>query len=165
MVIYRATLADTEAIWQIFQKIIAGRDKFPFPPDTPKEFCDEYFLSTDTLSFVAKENDRILGCYKIIPNQCGLCSHVANATYMVDPDIQGKGIGKAMVKHSFEEASKAGYEAMQFNLVVSTNEAPIHLYQKLGFKIIGTIPKAFEHLQLKRKVDVHIMHRFLGDIN
>ncbi len=71
---------DSEEIWNIFQEIISVGDKYPFPPDTSKEFCDDYFLSTGTLSFVAKDNQHVLGCYKIVPNQCGLASHVANAT-------------------------------------------------------------------------------------
>ncbi len=55
-----------------------------------------------------------------------------------------------------------GYQAVQLNLVVSTNKSAIALWQKLGFSIIGTSPKAFKHKQLGY-VDINIMYRFLSD--
>jgi RimJ/RimL family protein N-acetyltransferase len=39
---------------------------------------------------------------------------------------------------------------MQFNFVVSTNTAAVALWQKLGFAIVGTLPKAFRHQRLLR---------------
>ena len=49
---------------------------------------------------------------------------------------------------------------MQFNFVVSTNTAGVELWKKLGFEIVGTLPKTFEHATLG-KVDAYVMHRFL----
>ncbi len=80
---------------------------------------------------------------------------------MVHPDYQGKKIVYQMVIHSMEEAKCLGFKAMQYNLVVSTNIPAIKLYQKTGFKIVGTIPKAFNHLKLGY-VDGYIMYRFLS---
>jgi ribosomal protein S18 acetylase RimI-like enzyme len=50
-----------------------------------------------------------------------------------------------MAEHSLSEARRLGFRAMQFNFVVSTNESAIHLWQQLGFKIVGTLPGAFRH--------------------
>jgi ribosomal protein S18 acetylase RimI-like enzyme len=49
---------------------------------------------------------------------------------------------------------------MQFNFVVSTNEAAVRLWQKLGFEIVGTLPGAFHHPE-KGYVDVYVMFRSL----
>jgi hypothetical protein len=49
---------------------------------------------------------------------------------------------------------------MQFNFVISTNTAGVTLWKKLGFEIVGTLPKAFDHKVLG-KVDAYVMHRFL----
>ena len=98
--------------------------------------------------------------YKLIPNHVGLGSHVANASFMVDPAAQGKGAGRAMGEHCLDEARRAGYQAMQFNFVVSTNTAAVELWKKLGFEIVGTLPKAFRHATLGH-VDAFVMHRFL----
>jgi ribosomal protein S18 acetylase RimI-like enzyme len=32
---------------------------------------------------------------------------------------------------------------MQFNFVISTNEAAVHLWQSCGFAIVGRLPGAF----------------------
>ena len=89
-------------------------------------------------------------------------SHVANASFMVSPEHNGKGIGRSLGLHCLQEARKAGYEAMQFNFVVSTNKAAVALWQKLGFSIVGTLPKVFRHHELGY-VDAYVMHRFLTE--
>ena len=79
---------------------------------------------------------------------------------MVHPEYQGKKIGTQMTIHSLEEARRLGFKAIQYNLVVSTNISAVKLYQKMGFKIVGTLPKAFNHMQLGY-VDAYVMHQFL----
>ncbi|MDX1656858.1 MAG: GNAT family N-acetyltransferase, partial [Candidatus Competibacteraceae bacterium] len=66
----------------------------------------------------------------------------------------------AMARHSLDEARQAGFLAMQFNLVVSTNTAALALWKKLDFAIVGTLPAAFRH-PVEGLVDAYIMHRFL----
>ena len=93
-------------------------------------------------------------------NQPGLGGHVANAAYMVHPGASGQGIGRALGIHSIKQAKKLSFSAIQFNFVVSTNLVAIQLWLKLGFKIVGTVPKAFNHQKLGL-VDIYIMHRFV----
>jgi GNAT superfamily N-acetyltransferase len=114
---------------------------------------------------VAEDEGRVVGMYKLVPNRRGmaLASHVANAAFMVEPGHTGRGIGKALGLHCLREARRAGYLAMQFNSVVSTNTPAVTLWKKLGFEIVGTVPKAFRHRD-HGLVDVYVMHRFLDDI-
>lgn len=158
--IRRATDADFEAMWFIFRAVVAGGDTYPFPPDTPREEAARYWLGPGATSYVAEDQGRIVGMYKIVRNQPGLGSHVANASFMVDPSCSGRGVGRQMGDHCLDEARRQGYQAMQFNFVVSTNAPAVALWQKLGFAIIGTIPKAFQHRTLGL-VDAYVMHRFL----
>jgi ribosomal protein S18 acetylase RimI-like enzyme len=79
---------------------------------------------------------------------------------MVHPEKAGRGIGRALCEHSIEEARHAGFLAMQFNAVVSTNEAAVALWRKMGFAVVGTVPKAFRHRE-HGLVDLLVMHRFL----
>ena len=88
---------------------------------------------------------------------------MASATYVVNESNRGQGIGQRLGEHSISAAKELGYVAIQFNCVVSTNEAAIRLWNLLGFQVIGTVPKAFQHAKLGA-VDVLIMHRFCGDI-
>jgi ribosomal protein S18 acetylase RimI-like enzyme len=85
---------------------------------------------------------------------------VANAAFMVAPEVQGQGIGSAMAEHCLAQASQFGFRAMQFNFVVSTNESAVRLWQRLGFKIVGTLPGAFQH-PVQGNVDVYVMYRAL----
>jgi ribosomal protein S18 acetylase RimI-like enzyme len=79
---------------------------------------------------------------------------------MVAPNAQGHGIGRAMGEHCLKEARRLGFRAIQFNFVVSTNESAIRLWQRLGFKIVGTLPGAFRHPE-RGYVDVYVMFRSL----
>jgi L-amino acid N-acyltransferase YncA len=160
MTIRPATAADAEAIWQIFKAVVAGGDTYVFAPDTGRDEALDYFLGANMQSWVAELNGAVVGMYKLIPNRRDLGSHVANASFMVHPSAHGKGIGRAMGEHCLSEAKRAGYLAMQFNFVVSTNTGAVHLWQDLGFKILATLPNAFNHRTLGY-VDAYVMHRFL----
>ncbi|KAG1369367.1 hypothetical protein G6F59_018715 [Rhizopus arrhizus] len=85
---------------------------------------------------------------------------MARATYVVDPTVQGPGIGRALVEHSLDRARAEGFLAMQFYYVVSTNAPAVALYRKRGFAVVGTLPEAFRHRTLGL-VDVFVLHRFL----
>lgn len=163
MMIRPALESDFAAMWPIFQSVVASGTSYVFSPDTPREDAFAYWFGPGVVSFVAEEKGEILGMYKLIPNQRDLGSHVANASFMVSPASAGRGIGRAMGRHCLREARQAGFLAMQFNFVVSTNHAAVSLWQSLGFSIVGTLPKAFRHAHLG-EVDAYVMYRFLDDL-
>ncbi len=163
MLIRRAIESDFELIWKIFKVVIEPGDTYVFDSNTEREDVFSYWFGVGITAYVAESEDgQIIGMYKLIPNQRDLGSHVANAAFMVAPHCQGQGIGRAMGLHCLEEALNAGYLALQFNFVVSTNQAAVKLWKKLGFSIVGTLPKAFNHKKLGY-VDVYVMYRFLDD--
>ncbi|CNJ23370.1 GNAT family N-acetyltransferase [Yersinia aldovae] len=155
-----ATSADFAAICPLFQAVIGHGDTYVFTPDTPKQDAYDYWFGAGVRCWVALHEGRVVGMYKLIDNQRGLGSHVANASFMVDSKVRGLGIGKALGIHCIEQATALGYRAIQFNFVVSTNTLAVTLWQKLGFDIIATLPKAFNHSQLGY-VDAYVMHRSL----
>jgi ribosomal protein S18 acetylase RimI-like enzyme len=65
-----------------------------------------------------------------------------------------------MCIHSLDRARERGFRAMQFNHVVSTNTGAVALWQKLGFRIVGTLPKAFHH-PAHGYVDSFVMYQAL----
>jgi L-amino acid N-acyltransferase YncA len=165
MKIRSARTTDYDAMWRIFQAVVAAGTSYSFSADTCREDALAYFVGPGIASWVAEEEGRVVGMYKLVPNRRGmaLASHVANASFMVEPGHAGRGIGKALGLHCLREARRAGYLAMQFNSVVSTNTPAVTLWKKLGFAIVGTVPKAFRHRD-HHLVDVYVMHRFLDDI-
>lgn len=154
-----AAVSDIDAMWTLFQSVIAGEDALPFSEGFGIEDFRSHWFTTQA-SHVAVTDAGIVGIYKMGANYPGLGAHVASATYVVDPAAQGQGIGRALVEHSLAQGRSAGFVAMQFNYVVSTNAPAVALYRKLGFDIVGTLPKAFRHRELGL-VDAYVMHRFL----
>ena len=160
MRIIPATNAHCDAIWEIFQQVIVAGDTYVFEQETSRGDALKYWFSDHHRTFVLIENGRVSGTYILKENQPGRGSHVANASYMVSSDARGKGVGSLMCRHSLEEARQLGFTAMQFNMVVSTNEAAISLWKRHGFRIVGTLPKVFRHAT-QGLVDAYVMHRFL----
>jgi L-amino acid N-acyltransferase YncA len=120
----------------------------------------DYWCKEDKHTYVAEIGDEIVGTFIIKDNFPGLGSHVANASYMTLPSAFGKGIGRTMGEFSLSEAKRLGYRAIQFNIVVKTNERAIRLWQNLGFAIKGEIPEAFNH-RTEGYIDACIMRRKL----
>ncbi|MDA1265253.1 MAG: N-acetyltransferase [Planctomycetota bacterium] len=110
--------------------------------------------------FVAEAAGKVIGTYVVKPNQPGRGAHVANAGYMVARSAQGRGVGRALGVHSLEVARELGFVALQYNMVVSTNADAVHLWEELGFAIVGTLPGVFERPSGER-VDAYVMHRSL----
>jgi ribosomal protein S18 acetylase RimI-like enzyme len=160
LAIRTATNADRDAVWEIFHATIAPGDAFVYDPNTPREEAEAYWFAEGTRTYVAQQAGRIVGSYILRANRPGLGDHVSNAGFMVAPEGRGLGIGRAMCEHALAEARRLGYRAMQFNFVISTNESAVHLWQELGFEIIGTLPGAFRHAQ-KGFVDAYVMFRLL----
>jgi L-amino acid N-acyltransferase YncA len=155
-----ATPADADAIWRIFQPIIAAGDTFPELPDSPREVALQTWFGPSVQTYVAESDGAIVGAYYLKPNRPGLGAHVANGGYIVDPARHGQGVGGELGRHSIDEARRLGYRALQFNLVVETNAASIALWQKLGFTAVGRLPGAFRHIE-RGYVDALVLYRAL----
>jgi len=158
--IREATDRDRDAIWEIFRATVAPGDAFVYDPNTPREEAMAYWFANGTRAYVAEEDGKIVGSYILRANRPGLGNHVANAGFMVDPTARRSGIGRTMGEHALNEARRLGYRAMQFNFVISTNESAVRLWQRLGFRIVGTLPDAFRHSK-KGLVDAYVMFRSL----
>jgi L-amino acid N-acyltransferase YncA len=144
------------------RRIVAAGETFTWERDISEEearatWCHEPPART----FVAvDEKGTIVGSAESKPNHGGPAAHVANASFMVDPERQGHGIGRALCAQVIETARADGYRAMQFNAVVETNTAAVELWRSFGFEILATVPEAFLH-PTAGYVGLHIMHRRL----
>ncbi|MEK9212179.1 GNAT family N-acetyltransferase [Sphingomonas sp. 2378] len=150
--------ADASAITAIILPVIRAGETYALDRDMTGEAALAYWFDADKTVFVAEEDGAILGTYYIRANQAGGGDHVANAGYMTAAVARGKGVARAMALHSFDEARARGFSAMQFNFVVSSNAAAVHLWTALGFTTVGRVPGAFRHPALG-PVDALVMHR------
>jgi len=156
-VIREASGPDDDAIAAMAQEIVEAGDVFVFEA---VEDIVAYWRAPGARVFVAEVEGEVLGTYVLKPNQRGRGAHVANAGYMVSAAARGLGLGRTMGEHSIELAKSLGYRAMQFNMVISTNAGAIHLWEKLGFEIVGRLPGAFRHRN-EGFVDALVMYRTL----
>lgn len=146
----------------MMRPVFARGDTFTYAPDITEAEAFAAWIKQSEATFVARDDKaELVGIYYLKPNQPGLGSHVANAGYIVAESARGRGIATQLYEHSQAEAKRRGYLAMQFNIVVSTNETAVRLWQRLGFDIIGRVPEGFRHKELGY-VDTLIMWKRLA---
>lgn len=160
IILRNAAEHDHDKIWQIIHEVIKKGDTYVFSPDSSRERMLDYWCSEHCHTYVAEIGDAIAGTFIIKDNQPDLGSHVANASFMTSSKHSGKGVGTAMGKFALKEAKRLGYESMQFNIVVKTNDVAVRLWKKLGFQIVGEVPDAFLHKE-QGYVNAFIMWRKL----
>ena len=134
--------SDLSAMMTIWNQVV--EDGIAFPQEKPLDMMTaSAFFAAQTVSAVAEEKGEIWGLYILHPNNEGRCGHISNASYAVRRDCRGRGVGEALVRDCLKRAKAFGFRLLQFNAVVCTNAAAIHLYRKLGFEPLGTLPGGF----------------------
>ncbi|NML94153.1 GNAT family N-acetyltransferase [Novosphingobium olei] len=155
-----AAASDVDAIWAILEPVIRAGETYALDRDMSRDAALSYWFGADKQTLVAEDNEGIVGTYYLRANQPGGGSHVCNCGYITAAFAAGRGVARAMCADSLERARAAGFAAMQFNFVVSTNVRAVALWTSLGFAIVGRLPDAFDHPALGR-VDALVMHRAL----
>lgn len=128
-------------IWnEVVEEGVAFPQEDTLTPDTGKEF-----FAGQTYNAVAVNTDtgKICGLYILHPNNVGRCGHICNASYAVSSKERGLHIGEKLVADSLGQGKQHGFSVLQFNAVVAANIHARHLYERLGFIQLGTIPKGF----------------------
>ena len=137
---YRA--ADIPAMTAIWNEVVRDGVAFPQTEEMTEDEAAAFFAAQDFCG-VAEDESGVQGLYILHPNNIGRCGHIGNASYAVASPARGRGFGEALVAHSLQKARELGFRLMQFNAVVAANRVALHLYPKLGFQRLGTIPGGF----------------------
>ena len=161
MIIRQAAGQDWPQIYPIYAAIIAAGETYAFPEgQSPDEARPWWMEEPPGQTAVAESDGVIAGSAKMGPNRPGRGSHVATASFLVDPARQGQGIGRALAEYTLDWCRREGFTSIQFNAVVESNAPAVHLWQSLGFRIIGTVPESFDHPR-HGLVGMHVMFRYL----
>jgi len=156
---FRST--DWPEVWSILEPVFRAGETYPQPIDITEAEARASWIDAPLATFVAvAASGSIVGTYYLKPNQPGQGAHVANCGYAVAEGARGRGVASRMCLHSQREAARRGFRALQFNLVVSTNHVAVHLWQKCGMRIVGTLPGAFAS-PTHGDVDAYVMYREL----
>jgi DNA-binding MarR family transcriptional regulator/L-amino acid N-acyltransferase YncA len=154
---------DEKQLYQIFQEVVESGSQFPYESSSIEEFHRQFFTSTGKVYVCHSLDGLVVGGFYLKINYSGRSNHIANAAYMIHHAYRGKGIGSLLVKASLHLAKSLGLHAMQFNMVLSRNKLAIKLYERLGFNIVGTIPKAVRNPDGSFQ-DGYVMHRTLNNL-
>ncbi|MBR2520253.1 MAG: GNAT family N-acetyltransferase [Selenomonadaceae bacterium] len=129
---------------EIWNEVVREGIAFPQEDELDEVTGDEFFKSQSFTGLAVDEDTgEILALYILHPNNVGRCGHISNASYAVRSNLRGRHLGELIVKHCIDKARELGFGILQFNAVVATNIHARHLYQRLGFVELGTIPKGF----------------------
>lgn len=139
MLIRQYTKEDLPAMTAIWNEVVAEANAFPQADIFTLADAEVFFARQSYTGVAVDTAGRITGLYILHPNNVGRCGHIANASYAVCRDIRGSGIGEALVRDCLQKSREFGFRILQFNAVVATNTAAIHLYEKLGFTRLGTV--------------------------
>ena len=136
------TGADLEGMILIWNEIVEEGIAFPQEDCLDRESGTAFFAS-QSYTGVAEADGKILGLYILHPNNVGRCGHICNASYAVSSKARGQHIGEKLVLDCLRKAKELGFRVLQFNAVVESNIHARHLYERLGFTQLGTIPGGF----------------------
>ena len=134
---------DIKGMISVWNEVVRDGVAFPQTEELDFESGKKFFAEQSCCAVAVDENGEVLGMYILHPNNVGRCGHIANASYAVDVDIRGQHIGEKLVKDCLEQGRVHGFRLMQFNAVVASNIHAIHLYERLGFIRLGTVPGGF----------------------
>ena len=148
-------------VWRILEPVFRAGESYAYATDITEEQAKAVWIDAPQATYVALNPvGEVLGTFYIKPNQPALGAHVCNCGYVVGENARGQGVAAQMCDFSQIEAVRLGFKAMQYNLVASTNTGAVALWQRQGFAIVGTLPKAFQHQRLGL-VDAHVMFKTL----
>jgi GNAT superfamily N-acetyltransferase len=161
VIIREATDRDWPLIYPFYATVMAEGRTYPFPEGQTLEEARPWWMEPPPgQTVVAVTDGVIVGSAKMGPNRPGRGGHIATASFLVDPAHQGHGVGRALGEYVIDWCRSAGFTGIQFNAVVEVNAPAVHLWQSLGFDIIGTVPDAFDHPD-HGLVGLHVMFRRL----
>jgi GNAT superfamily N-acetyltransferase len=158
-----ATGEDWSAIWPFLRAIVTARETYAYDPEMTEGQARAMWMAGPPARTIVAADDggTVVGSANMYANRAGPGSHVASASFMVDPGHHGRGIGRALGEEVIDWAGRSGFRAIQFNAVVETNERAVRLWTSLGFAVIGTVPEAFAH-PAHGYVGLHVMWRAVG---
>ena len=139
--------------WTLYDERDAGkphgitlRAKRPTLSEEVDWFASLYrrFLSGDTVPVVAEVGGRVVGsCVvaRVGPTPDAEDGHVGLLGILVERGFRGRGVGSALLRAALAR-SQGKFEVVRLG-VRSTNVRARHLYERFGFRLVGTIPRAF----------------------
>ena len=125
-------------------------------PPTAEKLLRHLYDAQPDLFFVIEMDGVVGGAVNALVKPWWDGNHITDGEIFVDPKQQGKGIGKALLKHLFVQAKQL-YQAVAWDTFTHVvHEHPLSWYKELGFEeikewtmITGDIEKVLDNLEKK----------------
>jgi putative acetyltransferase len=159
--IRRAEADDCTAIAEIFSspEVYSGTLQVPYPS---REYWRRRLTENaeHVYTLVGLVDDRVVGMVSVVTLDRPRRKHVGVIAISVHVDWQGKGVGGALMRAILDLADNwLNLTRLELE-VYADNEAAIHLYERFGFEVEGTLRRhAFRDGEY---VDSKVMGRLLN---
>ena len=152
--------SDWAAVHDLVVQVARAGETYAMPVPATVEETRAFWAGEHLV--VAVLDDEVVASAKMGPNREAQGGHVGTASFIVGEKTRGRGVGRAMGTYVVQWHRDAGYRAIQFNAVVSTNTLAVRLWHSLGFRTVGLLPGAFR-LPGGEYADLHVMYLSLLD--
>ena len=145
MTIRAMTAEDWPQVWPFFDEIVRAGETYAYPLDLTSEQARALWtMRRPARRWSWRRRAACSAARRWARNRPGRGDHVGTASFMVSEPARGRGVGRRLGEYVVQWHRDQGYRAIQFNAVVETNIAAVHLWQALGFRVVGTVPEAFD---------------------
>lgn len=125
------TAADTDAVWEFFQRVPEGDRTFAKEPVTERATVMSWATDARPIRQVAWRDGGIVGYVAVIPGY-GWSHHVGDLRLVVDPAWRGRGLGEKLARHGLKTAVDAGLSKVTVD-VAASQEYLLGFFMRLGF--------------------------------
>ncbi len=102
------------------------------------------YLAENGFAIVAEKDGRIIGHLVIVPTE----DNKVDLTIFIHQDYQNRGIGQEMMRLIIDYCKKAGFKGIML-VTERSNARAIHVYKKMGFKVVAPYYEYDMYLPLK----------------
>lgn len=124
------------------ENLTFGEEGLPVTIEQEREYLEQMHCAEKSVFYGAWKDGKLAGTASLngLPRRM---SHYADMALAVVKAQWNKGIGGMLLEKLIEYARRAGIEIIRLE-VRSDNAGAIHLYEKYGFKRVGSLPAYFK---------------------
>lgn len=112
-----------------------------FESKAPESYNEWFGEANPNCSFVALEENQILGWCKLTPvSKRKVYKGVGEVSIYIAPDVKGKGIGHLLLNHMILASENEGFWTLE-SKIFEENVVSIKLHIKNGFRVVGVREK------------------------
>ena len=160
-----ATIDDIARIQAIYARhVLEGIASFEETPPNAEAMAERMSATTyHGLPYLAAEIEgQVVGYSYATPyHHRPAYRHTIEDSVYVDPDMVGRGIGRALLTRLIDECRQGPWQQMVAVIGDSGNQASIRIHARLGFRNVGTLHAV--GFKFGRWIDTVIMQRALHD--